>query len=1439
MGRTEEVSCGKSSRSNLADRLVGSANEGTARICGINTKVLIDTGSMVTLISESFYHSLDPRPELLSITDFKLDIVGASGSKIPYVGYIEGDIFIADILEDSVFIPILVVPDTEYRQSVPGVIGTNVLRRCNSSDDSSKADPFRLALDALKCVNLISVKSTSKTPIIIQPNQVATVSGFVRKKEGVSTAITEPTDKPQLSGLNVCPRVVSLENTGSTARIPVRVCNMTAKVIKIEPNSVFCSLSEVKVVDSWKPEVSTPNPESCVNKSFQTLQDLGIKVNRESLTEEQFLRVQQVIGKWEHIFSKSSVDIGRTDLIKHHIKLNDDQPFKQAYRRIPPSMYEEVRQHLREMVDCGAIRESKSPYCSNIVLVRKKNNSLRFCIDLRQLNKRTRKDAYTLPRVDDMLDSLVDSKYYTKLDLRSGYWQVEVAEDDKEKTAFTVGPLGHWECNRMPFGLTNAPSTFQRLMETCMGELNLRECLIFLDDVLIFSKTFDEHVTRLEAVFQRLEQHGLKLNPSKCEFFSTRVAYLGYEISAEGIHTDPAKIEPLKSWPAPHNIKSLRVFLGFSGYYRRFVENYAKIVKPLNELLVGHPTNKASKKSKKTKTPWIWNDAQQTAFETIIDKLTKPPVLAYADFSKPFIVNTDASTEGLGAVIYQEHDGLERVISYASRGLRASERNYPAHKLEYLCLKWAITDKFHDYLYGNTFTVRTDNNPLTYISTSAKLDATGHRWLAALGNYNFQIIYRCGKSNADADGLSRRPRDSEDVSVMFSDVVKALFTAVLVKPEEHAMAESLVISGDSQLELNPEPLIDTVDLSAVDWNQEQQKDPDIARIYNIINRNTKLDKDEIRQESKTVQTCLRQRTCLSIQEKVLYRTTEIDGQEVNQLVLPVHYRELALSGMHDDVGHQGRDRTLWLIKQRFYWPHMEQDVVEKVRTCPNCIRRKTPTKAAAHMVPIQSTYPMEIVCIDYLSVERSSGGYENILVITDHFTRYAQAIPTRNQTAHTTARVLFENFFCHYSFPARLHSDQGRNFESRVIKELCNIAGVEKSRTTPYHAMGNGRTERFNSTLLGMLGTLDSSGKANWKEYVKPLVHAYNATRHESTGFSPHYLLFGWHPRLAIDAFLGIEDPKTQRQSRANYVDKLKKRMEFAYKTATNSSMKEALRHKTYYDAKIRHSTLEVGDRVLLKNVTPKGKLDDRWEKEPYIIIGRPNLDIPVYKLKKESGKGPEKMLHRNLLLPLMSIPYEEIPSDRPIKSRENQPPHKSIRRPTQVETNTTEDSNSDSSTDSEPRSPRYVAPHRRPVPTPRVRKRPEQPTNSSHVVCEGQPNLRTSLENTWIHPSYLNFNSTRPSSSNSTDFHISDRSQSAISNREIPRNNTSTTNFSNTVNNVSDVSGTPVVAPRVPRPQRQRKPPDRYGEWVAPVIATTTMNSFPEQEVDEFYRYW
>lgn len=356
-----------------------------------------------------------------------------------------------------------------------------------------------------------------------------------------------------------------------------------------------------------------------------------------------------------------------------------------------------------------------------------------MCIDYRVLNSRTVPDQYTKPCIDDVLDCLSGSCWFSVLDLRSGYYQIAMADKDKEKTAF-ICPLGFFEFERMPQGITGAPATFQRLMEKTVGDMNLLQVLVYLDDLIVFGRTLKEHEERLLKVLDRLEEAGLKISLDKCQFCQPKVKYLGYIASAEGVSPDPLKIEAVTTWPQPTDLKTLRSFLGFCGYYRRFIANYAAIVRPLTELTKGYaPTQKNRKNHQKDPTKGYlkesepfgerWDQACIDAFHQVIHCLTHAPVLAFANPDKPYILHVDAILKGLGAVLYQEYKEGLRPVAYASRKLSPSEKGYPVHQFEFLALKWAVVDKFHDYLYGARFTVHTDNNPLTYVLTRAKLSA--------------------------------------------------------------------------------------------------------------------------------------------------------------------------------------------------------------------------------------------------------------------------------------------------------------------------------------------------------------------------------------------------------------------------------------------------------------------------------------------------------------------------------------------------------------------------------------------------------------------------------------------------------------------------------------------------------------------------------------------
>ena len=373
---------------------------------------------------------------------------------------------------------------------------------------------------------------------------------------------------------------------------------------------------------------------------------------------------------------------------------------------------------------------------------------------------------------------------------------------------------------------------------------------------------------------------------------------------------------------------------------------------------------------------------------------------------------------------------------------------------------------------------------------------------------------------------------------------------------------------------------------------------------------------------------------------ILYRKTYTDNSSSKkvqwQLVVPKAYRSRALVGCHNDVGHQGRMRTLSLLRERFYWPGMQTEAMQHVQQCTRCLRRKTPSHVAP-LQPIHVTQPLELVHMDYLSLEPSKGNIENVLVITDHFTRYALAYPSKTQTAQATARILWDNFICHYGFPEKFISDQGRNFESDLIKELCKIAGVKKLHTTPYHPQGNGQCERFNSTLCNMLGTLSEEEKSDWKSYLGCMTHAYNCTKHASTTYSPYYLMFGRHPRLPIDVEFGL--PKSNsgdNSSKSRYVQKLRRRLNYAFQKATKVANQQANKYKSSYDKSIKGPQLQEKDLVLVKIVAHKGrhKLQDKWEPEEYVVVEQPIAGTPVYRVQPVTG-GNIRTLHRNLLLPL------------------------------------------------------------------------------------------------------------------------------------------------------------------------------------------------------------
>lgn len=1290
----KEIACS----SEIPSGLIGPTSEVPVQIEGIYTKALLDSGSQVTILYRSFYDMYLKHLPLLPVEN--LEIWGLSSHKYPYDGYLPIKL---EFTENVVGLPqivdtlALVCPDSQPEKRVAVLVGTNtnIVRRLFEACKQKLGDHFLHTLSVHPVVREVyeniqksdgspddcerhgTVWFTQHKPIVVGPGESRQIQGkpklFVKPTD-VHVLIDQPDDTSVSDDLLVRPEVQSV-SVVSNRIITVTVRNMSTKDVHLKRGTPIAHLYPVDIV---------PQPTVVENKLSNTLTPASFDFGNSPLPEDAKQQLCEQLMEKHDVFSCHEWDVGRSKSTKHEIRLTDSTPFRERSRRLPPADLQDVRNHLMELQKCGIISESRSPYASPIVVVRKKSGKVRMCVDYRTLNRRTIPDQYTVPRVEDALHSLVGSKWFSVLDLRSGYYQIPMEEADKEKTAF-ICPLGFYQFECMPQGISGAPATFQRVMEKTLGDMNFLEVLVYLDDLIVFGRTLEEHNQRLLKVLDRLREEGLKLSLDKCQFCRTSVTYVGHIVSQDGIATDPSKVEAVVNWPRPQTVTQLRSFLGFCGYYRRFVKGYSSLCRPLNQLLKGYPQKRQGKENiQKSATDGYfrlsdpfgsrWDDSCEMAFRELKLRLTQAPVLAFADPELPYVLHVDASMDGLGGVLYQQHPEGLRPVAFISRSLSTSERNYPAHKLEFLALKWAVVDKLHDYLYGVTFEVRTDNNPLTYILTSAKLDATGHRWLAALSTYQFSLKYRRGLKNIDADFLSRRPHSSSGAEENWEEVsasgVRTLCQSVETQNQVRGVLESTVVYQQSvhlPKSCCPESGVLQAAGKVVSFTQNepnnsdsselreaQGNDPCLSNVRLAVSQ--KQSPESVQLDHVDLKALKKKWKSLEVDQGLLYRVVGgKNNQRYRQLVLPTALRSTVLESLHDKNGHLGFEKTYTLVRDRFFWPRMKAEVEAYCKNCDRCIMRKTLPQRSAPMSHMHSSGPLDLVCIDFLTIEPDTRNVSNVLVITDHFTRYAQAFPCKDQKALTVARTLWEKYFVHYGLPNRIHSDQGRDFESRLIKEMLAMLGVKKSRTTPYHPQGDPQPERFNRTLLNMLGTLNAHQKSRWSQHIAQLVHSYNSTQNDATGYTPYFLMFGREPKLPVDVCLGVRSDEDSPISYGKYVERMRQQLKDAYELATAESARANKKNKLRYDKRMHLQSLSPGDRVLIQNLGLKGKhkLADRWHSVPYVVESQLS-NLPVYKLVPESGNGPKKVLHRNHILPLKSqvivSPESESPSPLPVR---------------------------------------------------------------------------------------------------------------------------------------------------------------------------------------------
>lgn len=1234
---------------------------------GVEINCLLDTGSMVTTITESFYrNNIETLCKNIK-NDVKLNLKAANGISIPYIGYIEADVeCMGNVIEDR---GILIIKDTEdgmtrkRKHNIPGILGMNIIGQCRDIFIQKHGNYYHEKVSEISCNSKIKsafrvcdqenrtvygfAKVSARHPVRVPARSVIVINATGPPIPGNYSAVAEPLSHSEhLSDSIVIVRTFVQVIKG---HFYLRLANITDSDVWISPRTRIAILSKgEEVINEISDPVQFSNcgtvqeifvqcyvTESTTERSCDPEFRIPVNLDKVDATDQEKRSIELLFHRYHDVFSKSDLDTGFTDTVKHKITLTDGVSVNLPYRRIPPTQFEEVKQHIRELLHRDIIRESTSAYASPIVIVRKKNGELRLCVDYRKLNSKTIKDAYPLPRVEESFDTLCGSRYFSTMDLTSGYNQVAVEENDKHKTAFTT-PFGLYEFNTMPFGLCNAPATFQRLMQHCFRDEVFQILLVFLDDIIVFSRTVEEQIQRLEVVFQKLRQHGLKLKPSKCDFFKEEVKYLGHIVSKHGINTDPLKVQAVSDWATPSTPKQLRSFLGLASYYRRFIQSFAKVAAPLYNLIRKFPN--ASKKLFCEK----WNSECEKSFVLLKELLTSAPILGYADYTKPFVLEVDASLNGLGAVLSQHQDGQLRVIAYASRSLRPNERNvqnYSSRRLELLALYWSITDKFRDYLVNSSFTVYTDNNPLVYLQSS-KLSAYEQRWVSQLALFNFEIKYRSGKHNSNADALSRKSVSEEGI-LTSSTSLGNLWSSEIPKDvmcvqQRLCQESSDVICVEMQCSLRQ--------YSQSDLKRLQSQDKDIHQFLKFWKQGVYPKKEERKNCEKAVNILLRQWNRLSMDNGILYRTVcdPVNG-ETKQYVLPSSLKLEILKQCHDNLGHQGIERSFSVIKDRCYWPRMFSEIKEYCKNCERCCVAKSENQqirpAMNHLL---ANRPLQILAIDFTVLEPSKGK-ENVLVMTDVFTKFTQAVATRDQKASTVALCLIQQWFHHYGVPDRIHSDQGRNFESDIIKQLCKIYDIQKSRTTAYHPEGNGQTERFNRTLHDLLRTLPPQKKKLWPDHLSDVTFAYNVSPNSSTGYSPFYLFFGRKPKIPVDFIVSSTVSDSVSDNDVNYDEFIQEHRNNAselFQHAKRNLEKNASQRKDRFDAKMVDHPIGVGDEVFIRNrgFTGRHKLQDLWSTTRYRVQ---TAKDSVYTVVSDTGQ--QRTLNRR---DIKRVPPKYISSD-------------------------------------------------------------------------------------------------------------------------------------------------------------------------------------------------
>lgn len=867
------------------------------------------------------------------------------------------------------------------------------------------------------------------------------------------------------------------------------------------------------------------------------------------------IKLMKILWRHKSVFSNT---LGRTTKVKCTINTGDAAPIAQPPRQMNTKRRVQFADALEQQIKDGIVEPSISPWASPVVLVPKKDGSIRVCVDYRRLNNATVKDVYPLPSIDNMLASLDGAKVFTSFDLNSGFNQIVLDPEDRVKTAFT-SPIGLYQYTRMPMGIVNGPSVFQRLMDTVLAGLKWIRCLVYIDDIIIFSGDHDQHLKDIAMVLERLEEAGLTVKNVKCRFFYEQLAFLGHVVSQEGISPDPSRVEAIQHLTAPTDVKTLLSFLGITGYYRRFIHRYAEIASPMYKLV-------------RKDVEWTWNDDCGKAFKVLKRALVTAPILRNPDFTHAFHVITDASGYGLSGVLAQRIPNangelLEYVIAYISRTLSEYEAKWHIRELECLAIIWSLR-KFRPFIEGCEITVVTDHESLRWLANLE--DPTGRlgRWVMEIQHLNLKIEHRPGRKHQNADTPSRDPLPANP------EEFERPFNALALVAQPEWIEEFGRLQAADAFCKKMRAVIEDQD---VDWASEEEEKRFVGWKKHF-----------------------------SVKKELLYHVglpvskwLEVHGagEALWRLVVPSVLRKTVLEKYHSatTAGHPGQSKTLLAVRSRFFWPRMKADVISFVRGCTTCQLVKAPVRQpfGLHEGATNPGSPMDIVTMDLMGPYTATrSGNKYVCVFMDLFSRWVEikAIPSKRY------KYVADNFVsqivCRYGVPRAIISDNGTEFVNKVAKYLAETLDFDHRSISPYNPKAN-PTERVNREVKKMIRAVTAS-RANWDEHLDEYAFALRTTPNESTGFSPAQVLFGFSPRFPQDVVFtelvsgGLPtELRNCDQDLRRYAFRLRRRLKKIYEIQQRNKLDARARQKVYFDRRRLVKSFKIGDLVWIRNTVP------------------------------------------------------------------------------------------------------------------------------------------------------------------------------------------------------------------------------------------------------------